>query len=70
MGKIARRFAIALLLWLLIVFAIATAVRMRLERATVYIGDARALTPDTLPLDVGHTRAPVCDARHHEQQIG
>ena len=62
-----RRIALALLIWLLLVFAIATAVRLRLERPTVYIG---ALTPDPLPLDVGDARAPIRDARHHEQEVG
>jgi len=37
-GKLLRRIAFVLLLWLLIVFAITTAVRVRLERPTVYIG--------------------------------
>ena len=69
-AKILGRTAIVLLVWLLIVFAISVAVRLRLERPTVYIGDARALAPNPLPLDVGHARAPVRDARHHEEQIG
>jgi hypothetical protein len=69
-AKLLRRIAVALLLWLLIVLAIGTAVRLRLERRTVYIGDVRALAPDPLPLDVGHARAAVRDARHYEQQVG
>ena len=70
MAKLLRRIAFALVLWLLIALAIGTAVRMRLERRTVYIGDARPLASHSLPLDVGHTRAVVRDARHHEQEIG
>lgn len=69
-GTFLRRVAIALLLWFLVVFAITTAVRLRLARPTVYIGAARASAPDPLPLDVGHARTPVRDARHHEQQVG
>ena len=68
-GTFLRRVAIGLLLWFLVVFAVTTAVRLRLSRPTVYIG-LRTSTPDPLPLDVGHTRTPVRDARHHEQQVG
>jgi hypothetical protein len=65
-----RRIAFALLLSLLVGLAIGTAIRLRLSRPTIYIGDASPSAPDALPLDVGHARAPVGDARHHEQEIG
>ena len=70
MARWLRRIALALLFSLLFGLALGTALRVRLSRPTIYIGDARASAPDALPLDVADARAPVGDARHHEQQIG
>ena len=56
----------ALLISLLVGFAIGTALRLRLERPIRYIGSA--IAPH--PFDVSDALAPVLDARHHEEQIG
>jgi hypothetical protein len=61
-----KRIALALLFALLFGFALGTALRLRLERPTIYIG---SVAP-RLPLDIGHARAPILDAGDHEQQIG
>ncbi len=64
--KLIRGVLLALLVSLLLGFAVGTALRLWLERPVRYIGSA----PATLPLQVGHAGASVLDARHHEQQIG
>ncbi len=63
-----RGLLLALAISLLVGFAIGTWLRLRLERPTTYIGALPALAP--LPLDVLDARAPVRDARHHEQEVG
>jgi hypothetical protein len=61
------RFVLWLLLAeLLFFFAIGWRVRSRLERQQRYLG----ALPAALPGDVVDARAPVLDAREHEQQIG
>jgi len=57
---------LALLASLLVGLVIGTLLRWRLERSAWYIGSASA----PWPLDVVNARAPILDARHHEQQIG
>lgn len=64
--KVLRTVLLALLFALAVGFAIGTVLRMRLERPVRYIGSTVA----PLPLHIGHTRAPVLDSRHHEEQIG
>jgi hypothetical protein len=64
--KLARRVALALLFSLLVGLAIGTALRLRLERPTRYLGSA---TP-ARPLDVGDAGPAVLDAREHEEEIG
>jgi hypothetical protein len=64
--KLLKGVLLALLFSLLVGFAIGTALRSRLERPTHYIGSA--IAPQ--PFDVGDTRTPVLDPRHHEEQIG
>ena len=70
MARLLRWIAIALLISLLVGLAVGTAIRLRLSRPVVYIGDARTSALDSIPLHVGHARAPVRDARGHEQEIG
>jgi len=66
-GKLVRSVLLALLASLLVGLAIGTALRLRMERPVVYIGDWRSAPG--LPLDVGHAGAAILDARHHEQQV-
>jgi hypothetical protein len=59
-----------LIFWLLVLeliaaFALATALRIKLEEPTRYIGSALPASPDL----VADARAPVLDARQHEEQI-
>jgi hypothetical protein len=63
--KMLRSVLLALLFSLLVGFVIGLALRSRLERRVEYIG---SVAPSG-PLDVGHARAPVLDARHHEEQV-
>ena len=67
-SKWLKTVLLALLGSLLVGLAIGTAIRLRMEKPIVYIGDARrsVVAP---PFDVGHAGAPVLDARHHEQEI-
>ena len=64
--KALRGILWALLISLLVGFAVGTTLRLRLERPIRYIGSAIA----PRPFDVGDPRAAVLDARHHEEQIG
>ena len=57
---------LALLFSLLVGIAIGTALRLRLECATVYMGSATR----ALPLDVGFAGPAVLDPGHHEEQVG
>lgn len=61
-----KRVLLALFFSLLFGLAIGTAIRLRLDRPTVYMGSA---TP-RFPFDVGDTGACVFDSGHHEEQIG
>ncbi len=85
MWKALRRIGLALFLSLLLGIALGVALRLRLERPTVYVGDAAsraqrgealrrpssaASASDADPLDVGDAGAVVGDTRHHEQQVG
>lgn len=71
MWNFLRRIGLALLLSLLLGLALGIALRLRLERPTVYVGDAsEASANDPLPLDVGDAGAAIGDTRHHEQQVG
>ena len=59
-----------LIFWLLVLeliaaFALATAIRIKLEEPTRYIGSALPASPDL----VADACAPVLDARQHEEQI-
>ena len=63
---IVKRVLLALLASLLVGFAIGTALRLYLDRPTVYIGSAIA----PLPLDIAAAGAPVLDPGHHEEQVG
>ena len=63
-----RTVLIALALSLLFGLAVGTALRLRMERPTRYIGAILPLAP--LPLDVRNPRAPILHPRHHEEQIG
>jgi hypothetical protein len=66
-----RRAALALVLSFLVGLALGALLHLRLSRPTVYVGSAaRASAIDPLPLDVGHPRSAIGDARDHEQQIG
>jgi hypothetical protein len=64
--KLLKGVLIALLFSLFAGFVLGTLLRLRLERSVYYLGSAIA----PAPFDVGDTRAPVLDARHHEKQIG
>jgi hypothetical protein len=66
--KLVRTLLIALALSLALGLAIGTALRLRMERATQYIGRALPLAP--LPLDVGDAGAGVLHPRHHEEPVG
>lgn len=59
---------VALLLSLLFGLVVGTVLRLRLERPVEYIGGRLPFAAP--PRHVGDARAPVLDARHHEQQIG
>jgi hypothetical protein len=63
--KILRGILVALLLSLIFGLIVGFALRLRLQRAPVYIGSAPA--PD--PLHVAAARSVILDPRHHEQQI-
>ena len=67
-GKLVKTVLLALLGSLLVGLAIGTALRLRMEKPVVYIGDARRSVAAP-PLDVGYAGASVLDARHHEQQV-
>jgi hypothetical protein len=59
-----------LIFWLLVLeliaaFAVATAIRIKLEEPARYIGSALPARPDL----VADARALVLDARQHEEQI-
>lgn len=62
-----RTLVLALLLSLLFGLVIGTALRLRLERPTRYIGSSLAVP--ALPLDVGDAGAAVLDPCHHEEQV-
>lgn len=64
--KVVRSVLLALLASLIFGFLIGLVLRARLERRVEYIG----LVAPAGPLHVGDARAPVLDARHHEEQIG
>ncbi len=64
--KLLKSVLLALLFALFVGLAIGTLLRLRLERSVYYLGSAIA----PLPLDVGNTRPPVLDPRHHEEQVG
>jgi hypothetical protein len=64
--KVLRSVLLALLFSLIVGFLIGLVLRSRLERRVEYIG---SVTPAP-PLHVGDTRAPILDARHHEEQVG
>jgi hypothetical protein len=64
--KLLKGVLLALLVSLLLGFAIGTALRLRLERSVYYLGSATA----PHPLDVGDTRPSIFDTRHDEKQIG
>ena len=63
-----RKLLIALGASLLLGLAIGTALRLRLERPTWYIGASLPLAP--FPLDIRDPRSSVLDPGHHEEQIG
>lgn len=63
--KLVKRVLLALLASLLVGLAIGTALRLYLDRPTVYMGSAVA----PLPFDVADAGAPVLHAGHHEQQV-
>ena len=65
LDKVLRGILLALLLSLIFGLLVGTALRLRMQRAPVYIGSARA----TAPLHVAAARAAILDARHDEQQI-
>jgi hypothetical protein len=60
-----RRLLLALLVSLLVGFAVGTWLRMRLERPVRYLGSASAARP----LYVCDAGAGVLDAGHREQQV-
>lgn len=64
--RVLRNVLLAMLVSLLVGFAIGTVLRLRLERPEHYIGSA----VPTDPFDIGQLRTRVLDARHHEQQVG
>ena len=64
--KLVRSVLLALLFSLIVGFLIGLVIRSRLERRTEYIGSVAPAGP----LHVGDARAPILDARHHEQKIG
>jgi hypothetical protein len=64
--KLLKSVLLALLFSLFVGLALGTLLRLRLERSVYYLGSAIA----PAPLDVGDTRPPILDARHHEEQIG
>lgn len=64
--KVLRKVLLAMVVSLLVGFAIGTILRLRLERPEHYIGSAIP----TDPLYVGDLRSRVLDTGHHEQQIG
>lgn len=64
--RVLRSVLLALLVSVLVGFAIGTALRLRLERPEYYIGSA----VPTDPFDIGKLRSRVLDAGHHEQQVG
>ena len=64
--KLLKSALLALFFSLLLGIAIGTALRLRLEKSVYYLGSAIA----PAPLDVGDTRPPILDTRHHEEQIG
>jgi hypothetical protein len=61
-----KRVLLALLFSLIFGLAIGTLIRLRLERATVYMGSAAP----GFPFDVGDAGAPVLDPREDEEQVG
>ncbi len=64
--KLLKSVLLALLFSLFVGLALGTLLRLRLERSVYYLGSA----PAPAPLDVGDTRPPILDTRHHEEQIG
>jgi hypothetical protein len=72
-GAFVRRVLLALLLSLLLGFAIGTWLRMRMEAPRRYIGshvaDPPSLALSTHPGDIGHAGAPVLDSGDHEEQV-
>jgi len=64
--KLLKSVLLALLFSLFVGLALGTLLRLRLERSVYYLGSATA----PAPLDVGDTRPPILDTRHHEEQIG
>jgi hypothetical protein len=64
--KLLKSVLLALLFSLLLGLSIGTVLRLHIERSVYYIGSA--IAPQ--PLDVGDTRPPVLDTRHHKEQIG
>ena len=64
--KLLKGVLLALLFSMFVGLAIGTLLRLRLERSLYYIGSAIA----PAPLDIGDTRPPILDTRHHEEQIG
>jgi hypothetical protein len=64
--KLLKGALLALLVSLLLGFAIGTALRLRLERSVYYLGSATA----PHPLDVSDSRSSIFDTRHYEEQIG
>ena len=63
--KLVRRVLLALLLSLLLGLVLGTALRLRMQQPTVYIGQL----PLGLPLDVGDARPAILDPGHHEEQV-
>ncbi len=64
--KFLKGVLLALLFSLLLGLAIGTALRLRAEQSTYYLGSATAPHPP----DVSDTRPSILDTRHDEEQIG
>ena len=68
-----RGVLLVLLLWFLLWLVIGTVIRLRMERPVRYIGRSGGQRPSSalasLPLHLGHARAVVFDASHHEQKV-
>ena len=64
--KLPKGVLLALLVSLVLVLAIGTVLRLRLEQSIDYLGSA--IAPH--PLDVSDTRPSIFDTRHDEEQIG